>query len=321
MQGQQAAWASGTSCFARISFLSLEFGLSYMSKQEKKMMRRRLANAYLSSVISISLVLLLIGAASLVIINSSSVSRYLKENMVISVLLVQEADEAQAQTYIKAISSLPYVRETRLVTKEEGEQKLSEMLGEDFLSVFESSPIPLSVDVSLKAEYVVADSLAFITNMLSNSKLVDEVDSQLNLVTALNDNLAKISAVFAFFILLLLFISFALISNMVRLNVFARRFTIHTMKLVGATKSFIRKPFMKGAAVQGILAAMIASAAIFIIYYAAKESFAVLFSIFETYSVLITVGIMIFSGVAICMLNTFFVVGKLVGASKDELYY
>lgn len=292
-----------------------------MPKPESKMMKRRLANAYLSSVISITLVLLLIGVAAFVVINSGSVARYLKENVKISVLFVQNATEQDAEEYLGSVKALPYVHDTRLITREEGERELAEMLGEDFLDVFETSPVPISVDVTLNAEYVVPDSLAFVSEVLAASPMVEEVDSQQPLVAILNENLAKISAVFGVFILLLLFISFVLINNMVRLSVFARRFTIHTMKLVGATKAFIRAPFLRGALLQGLISAFLASAAIWGIYYAARRSFSELFEIFDIVTLLESTGIIFVCGVLICVLSTYFVVGRLVSANKDELYY
>ena len=292
-----------------------------MPKPESKMMKRRLANAYLSSVISITLVLLLIGVAAFVVINSGSVARYLKENVKISVLFVQNATEQDAEEYLGSVKALPYVHDTRLITREEGERELAEMLGEDFLDVFETSPVPISVDVTLNAEYVVPDSLAFVSEVLAASPMVEEVDSQQPLVAILNENLAKISAVFGVFILLLLFISFVLINNMVRLSVFARRFTIHTMKLVGATKAFIRAPFLRGALLQGLISALLASAAIWGIYYAARSSFSELFEIFDIVTLLESTGIIFMCGVLICVLSTYFVVGRLVSANKDELYY
>lgn len=292
-----------------------------MPKPESKMMKRRLANAYLSSVISITLVLLLIGVAAFVVINSGSVARYLKENVKISVLFVQNATEQDAEEYLGSVKALPYVHDTRLITREEGERELAEMLGEDFLDVFETSPVPISVDVTLNAEYVVPDSLAFVSEVLAASPMVEEVDSQQPLVAILNENLARISAVFGVFILLLLFISFVLINNMVRLSVFARRFTIHTMKLVGATKAFIRAPFLRGALLQGLISASLASAAIWGIYYAARSSFSELFEIFDIVTLLESTGIIFVCGVLICVLSTYFVVGRLVSANKDELYY
>lgn len=290
-------------------------------KDNNKIIRRRLANAYLSSVISISLVLFLIGTASIIILNSGSVSKYLKENMKISVILRQNASEEEAASYIKSIETLPYVKETQLITREQGKAELEALLGEDFLSIFETSPIPLSVDVKLKAEYVAKDSLVFVTKHLSKSDLVDEIDNRGNLVEILNDNLAKLSMIFGAFIALLLFISYVLIANMVRLSVFARRFTIHTMKLVGATKAFIRKPFIASAVIQGLISATIASFGVWGICVAARKSFEELFVIFDKLSLLYSVGIVIVAGVCICVISTYFVVGKLVSAPKDELYY
>lgn len=292
-----------------------------MSKRENKLLRRRMVNAYLSSVISISLVLLLVGAAALLAVNVSGVSRYLKENMKISVIFNQEVTGEQAEKYAGSASLLPYVKDVRVVSREEGEKELAKMLGEDFLSVFETSPVPVSADVSLKAEYVVADSLALVVKALSASPLVDEVDSRQGLVEALDTNLTKISAVFAVLIAVLLFISFALINNMVRLSVYARRFTIHTMKLVGATRSFITAPFLKAALVQGLVASVISTAVLSGILYALNRSFPEFFSVLSRSSLLIAAGIIFAAGALLCTLSTYFVVGKLSEAPKDDLYY
>lgn len=292
-----------------------------MSKRENKLLRRRMVNAYLSSVISISLVLLLVGAAALLAVNVGGVSRYLKENMKISVIFNQEVTGEQAEKYAGSASLLPYVKDVRVVSREESEKELAKMLGEDFLSVFETSPVPVSADVSLKAEYVVADSLALVVKALSASLLVDEVDSRQGLVEALDTNLTKISAVFAVLIAVLLFISFALINNMVRLSVYARRFTIHTMKLVGATRSFITAPFLKAALVQGLVASVVSTAALSGILYALNRSFPEFFSVLSRSSLLISAGIIFATGALLCTLSTYFVVGKLSEAPKDDLYY
>lgn len=292
-----------------------------MASQERNIIRRRIANAYLSSVISISLVLMLIGIAALLVVNARSVSDYFKESLQVSVLMKQEVSEKQAEEYRKAISGLPFVRTTRLVSKEEGTEELKQMLGEDFLSVFESSPVPLSIDVSLRAEYVSPDSLEFVKSKLSAYKIVDEIECQQSLVEALNANLAKISLVLGIFILLMLFVSFVLINNTVRLSVFSRRFTIHTMQLVGATRSFIRKPFLVSAVWQGLVAAGIAVAALASMLLAVKRSFEALFTIFRLQQMLVVAGIVVVCGVLICVLSTYFVVNKLVGLTRNDLYY
>ena len=293
-----------------------------MAKKENKMMRRRLANAYLSSIISISLVLLLIGIAALLIVNAGSVSRYFKENLQISVLLKDDVTELEAEVCRDDIGGLPFIHSARLVTREEGTEDLKKMLGEDFLTVFETSPVPLSLEVSLDADYVSADSLyKVVIPALKAFDQVDEVESQATLVEALNANLAKISLVLGVFILLMLFISFMLINNTVRINVFARRFTIHTMKLVGATRRFIRRPFIIRAVFQGLLAALIAIALLAGLLLILRRSFASLFEVFSAQTQLIVMGIIVVSGVLICVLSTFFVVNRLVSLSKDELYY
>lgn len=292
-----------------------------MASQERNIIRRRIANAYLSSVISISLVLMLIGVAAFLIVNSSAVSDYFKESLQVSVLMKQEVTEKQAEDYRSAVAELPFVRSTRLVSKEEGTEELKQMLGEDFLSVFESSPVPISVDVSLRANYVSPDSLDMVKAKLGAYKVVDEIECQQSLVEALNANLAKISLILGVFILLMLFVSFVLINNTVRLSVFSRRFTIHTMQLVGATRSFIRKPFLVSAVWQGLVAALVAIAALAAMLFAIKSSFEALFLIFRLQQMLVVAGIVILCGVLICVLSTYFVVNKLVGLTRNDLYY
>ena len=244
-------------------------------------MRRRIANAYLSSVISISLVLLLVGVASMLLVNARGVSDYFKENMQISVLMKQDVSDADALAYKDDLDQERYIKNTTFISREQGQRELADQLGEDFLDVFETSPIPVSVDVTLKAEYVSADSLAMVSKEIAKSSLVDEVVYQQSLVDALNANLGRISVVIAVFIGLLLFISFVLINNTVRLNVFARRFTIHTMKLVGATKSFIRAPFLVQSAFQGVFSAMIANIVLVVILFVMRNELEQLFRIFR----------------------------------------
>lgn len=284
-------------------------------------MRRRLANAYLSSIISISLVLLLVGIAGMLLVNAKSVSDYFKENMQVSVMMKQDVDEEDALKFNESLKSERFIKETVFVSREQGQREMAEMLGEDFLDVFETSPIPVSIDVTLNADYVSADSLEVVKYEISSSSLVDEVVYQTSLVDALNANLGRISVVLGVFIALLLFISFVLINNTVRLNVFARRFTIHTMKLVGATKAFIRAPFLVQALFQGVFAAFLANIVLVGVLFFLRNGFQQLFEIFRLELLLVVMGIVLVSGLVICLTSTYFVVGKLVSLKKDELYY
>lgn len=291
-----------------------------MASGENRLIRRRLAGAWLSTVISISLVLLLVGVAGLLVANARSVSDYFKENMQVSVLMKQEVGDDEAMEYVSDLDAKPFIKSTTFVSREQGAKEMTDLLGEDFLNVFEAAPIPVSVDVTLKADYVSSDSLEVVKNEIMKSPLVDEVVYQQSLVDKLNTNLRKISMVLGVFIVLLLFISFVLINNTVRLNVFSRRFTIHTMRLVGATKSFIRAPFLVQAVFQGLFSALLATLMLVGILFFVRSEFARLFEVFRLDMLLIVIGVEILAGVLICVVSTALVVGRLVSLSKDELY-
>lgn len=292
-----------------------------MSKGENKLIRKRLANAYLSSIISISLILLLVGVASLLLVNTESVSNYFKENMKVSVLIKPDVEDAKAADFEKSIVGRPFVKGTEFISREQGEEEMKRMLGEDFLSVFETSPVPVSIDVTLKAEYVADDSLKVVRALISSNPIVDEVVYHKSLVDTLNDNLRKISLVLAVFIALLLFISFVLINNVIRLSFYDKRFTIHTMKLVGATRGFIRGPFLLRSAFLGIFSAIIAILMLVGLLYFVRSEFVQLFELFKLDMLLTVMGIVVASGLLICLLSTYFVVNKLISMRKDDLYY
>ena len=288
---------------------------------EKRLVRRRLANAYLSTIISISLVLFLVGMAALLLLNAGSVSDYFKEHVQVSVLMKQEVGDEEAMAFQEELGRLDFIRETRFVSKEQGVEEMKAMLGEDFLDVFESAPIPASIDLTLEARYVSPDSLERVRAILMESPLVDEVSCQQSLIEALNQNLARIALLLGVFIVLLLFISFVLINNTVRLNVYSRRFTIHTMNLVGATKGYIRAPFLVQAVFQGLISAFIAILMLLAVLYFVRREFVQLFEIFPMRLLLSVMGIVVVAGVVICVVSTALAVGRLVSLSKDELFY
>ena len=291
-----------------------------MQNRSNRLIRRRLFGAWVSTVISISLVLLLVGVASILLLNARSVSDYFKENLQVSVLMKQDVTDEQALEYQSSLAGVPGVKATTFISREQGIEEMAKMLGRDFLDVFSSAPVPVSIDVNLEAAYVSTDSLEVVREALSASPLVDEVVYQTSLVEALNTNLRKIGLVLGVLILLLLFISFVLIGNMVRLNVFSRRFTIHTMQLVGATRGFIRAPFIGQSALQGLFAALVAIALLVAGLFILRREFVQLFEIFQLRTLLITMGIVVVSGVVICVVSTWIVVGRLVRFDRDQLY-
>lgn len=236
-------------------------------------------------------------------------------------MLNPDVPDDRASGFQSELEMMPFIRSTEFISKEQGAEEMSELLGEDFLKVFDTAPIPVSIDVTLDAAYVSADSLEVVRKTIMASPLVDEVVYQQSLVEALNANLSKISSVLAVFIVLLLFISFVLINNTVRLSVFDKRFVIHTMKMVGATRSFIRAPFLVQAFFQGIFAAIMAIIMLLAVLFVIRSEFMQMFEIFSLDLLLVVMGIVIASGVVICLSSTWFVVGKLVSLSKDELYF
>ncbi|MBO7371011.1 MAG: permease-like cell division protein FtsX [Bacteroidales bacterium] len=292
-----------------------------MASREKNIIAKRLVQSYLSSVISISLVLLLIAIASFLVINATKVSDYFKENAVISVIMHQNATEADALALQEKLDGMDFVLQTKYISKEEGTRQMQELLGEDFLRVFEVNPIPFSVDVNVQSEYFSKDSLQKVSAMLQQLPKVREVTYQESLIESLNENLRKIAIVMGVAILLLMIISFALICTTVRLNIYAKRFTIHTMMLVGANRGFIRKPFVWQAFWQGAASAAIACALFTgILVYAKGKIGPMVQSIYEG-TVPIVFAIVFIVGIALCIAAAWYVVGRLAYTTKDDLYY
>lgn len=287
---------------------------------ENKLIRRRLANSFVSSVLSISLVLMLVGFASVLIVNARSISNYFKENMQVSVMMKPAVSDEAALAFKKNLDTEAFVKSSRLVGKDQGAKEMAELLGDDFMAAFETSPIPVSIDMSLNADYVSSDSLAVIKAKIESSPIVDSVEYQKSLVDSLNANLSRISLFMLVLVVLLLFISSVLISNTVRLSVYARRFTIHTMQLVGATRSFICRPFMLQAVFQGLFSALVAVLAIIGLLFVVRGQFAELFTVFRLDLLLVVIAIVVASGLTICLVSTYFVVNKLVSLRRDELY-
>lgn len=292
-----------------------------MGKKEKNIIARRLVHSYLSSIISISMVLLLVGFFAVLAINAKSVSDYFKENIKISVILDSSVEDIEAHEVEKSIKSMASVKEVEYISKEQGTKEMKELLGQDFLNVFETNPIPVSLEVQLNAEYFDPDSIEVFKSQVAAMPQIDEVLYQNTLIEAINDNIERIGFVLMIFIALLLFISFVLINNTVRLNVYSKRFSIYTMRLVGATKAFIRAPFLLRSVFQGLISALIAVLVLLTVLFVVKEQFAQLFNVFEPKLLLMVFLGVVGLGILICVICTFFVVNRLVSLTNDELYY
>ena len=292
-----------------------------MGKSESNILYRRLLRSYLSSVASISLVLFLVGMVGVMVVNVRSFSNYFRENINVSAILTVEADESDAAEIADGLDKTGYVKDVKIVSREQGIEEMKEILGDDFLDVFETVPIPVSLDLQIAAEYVSTDSLKVIESRLREIPVVEDVVYQQSLVELLNANIERVTIIAGIFVVLLLFISVVLINNTVRLNVYAKRFTIHTMRLVGATKGFIARPFVGQAFFQGLISGAIAVLGILGTLYLIKNEFYQLFSIFDMMLLLAVIVGVIVTGVIICMVSTSIGVRSYVSLNRNELYY
>lgn len=292
-----------------------------MAKKEQNIVRRRLIRSYITSVISISLVLTMVGAAAMFWVSAGNVASYFKENMAVSLILKQHVKEADARAFADSLAKAPDVRSAEYISRERGEEELEALLGEDFLSVFESTPVPVSVEMRLDGSMISKDSLALIRARLMEDDRVEEVVYQESTVEALNANVKKIALVLSVFIVVLLVISSALINNTVRLNIYARRFTIHTMRLVGARSSFISRPFVSQALIQGAVAGLLADLILLAALLWVRSSSELLYSLFDKTMVACVMVGLVLLGMLICSLSALLVTRKISYSSKDDLYY
>ncbi len=292
-----------------------------MGKSEKNIIAKRLVHSYLSSIISIALVLLLVGIFGILAVNAGAVQDYFRENVKISAILKENVPELQAKKLQRQLDLHPAIKNTSFVSKEQGTEEMRRLLGDDFLAAFDSNPIPVSIELNLRGEYFHPDSIGIITKSLLENPQIEEVAYQESLLEILNNNLEKIAMAFMVFIALLMFISFVLINNTVRLNVYSKRFSIYTMRLVGAKKSFIRAPFLVKSVFQGVLSGLLAALAIVGILYLLRNEFRQMFAIFEMELIALVLGGIVVLGAFICLVCTFFVVNRMVSLTNDELYY
>lgn len=296
-----------------------------MAQQEKNIIGKQLIHSYLSSVISISLVLFLVGMTSLLVVNANQVSDYFREHIGVTVVLTADSKDADSTLMVLQLKAAPYavdaVKQTSYISREEGKREMSDLLGSDFLSVFETNPLPASIELRLRPAYVQKDSLEQLTASLMTLPYVEEVTYQAPLVEVVNRNIEKMGMVLAAVTLVLLLISISLIHNTIQLSVYARRFTIYTMRLVGATRRFIRKPFMGKATLQGLIAGLIAVLLLLGVLLLLQRDFPGILMLVTRRVLLGVMGGMVFLGIFLCRISTFFVVNKVARADASSIYY
>lgn len=293
-----------------------------MASGEEKYYKRRLNSSYITAVISITLVLFTLGFLGLLVINANSLSNYIKEHIGFEIIMNEDAREADIIYLQKMLDAQNYVKSTDYITKDEAIERLSEALGEDFTSFLgdEDNPLLPSIDVRFNAAWANNDSLLMIQNYIMSHEGVKEVYYQKSLVHLINKNLRRISIILFVISILLFTITIALINNTIRLSVYSKRFIIRSMQLVGATRSFIRKPFLYRSILQGLLSAILALLILTGIITALWNNLPELQAITSPESLLLLYIFVIFLGFLVSGVSTYIVVNKYLRLKPDKLY-
>lgn len=288
--------------------------------EETKFVRKTQRSSRLSTIISISLVLFLLGALGVLLLHARQLSDYVKENIEISLIIRPEADSLQTAALLAKITSLETVKSARVVSKEEAAEVLKKELGEDFVSFLGYNPLSPSIDIRLNAAYAEETAIAAFTGSMRLEPIVAEVQYQPNLVESINRNLRTITWITLSFSVLLILVSIALINNTIRISLYARRMLIRSMLLVGATKGFIRAPFLIKSMVNGMAGGMVANVLLAGVLYVATLKIPELSLIRDYESMGIVAGALLITGVILSLICTVFAVNKYLRYRTDNLY-
>jgi cell division transport system permease protein len=292
-----------------------------VKNKESGYSKTRLRSSYLTLVISVSLVLFLLGVLGLVLINARELSDYLRESLSFSIILDDEAKEPDIRMLQKDLDAKPYVKSTEYVSKDAAAVKMKKDLGEDFISFLGDNPLPPTIDVYLHAGFTNPDSVGKIEKYVREYPFVKEVYYQESLLFLINENVRKISLFLLIISTFLFLIALTIINNTIRLSIYSKRFLIRTMQLVGATRGFIRKPFIIQSAIYGLLSALVAMSLLMGLLYLIEKEFLLMFSFESTYLLFLLAGSIIVTGVLINIVSTFFSVNRYLSISEDKLYY
>jgi len=291
-----------------------------MLRFEEKYSRKRYRASYGTTVISIALVLFMLGLLALMAFHAKKLSEYVRENIGVSVMMKDEANDQEVLSLKLKLDTLTFVKHSELITKEEAAGKMQDELGEDFVHFLGYNPLPTTIVIYLHAEYTAKDSISKIREIILKEDFVREVDYQRSMVELVNKNISKVGMIILGFSVLLLIISILLIYNTIRLAVYARRLLIKSMLLVGATQAFIRRPFIFSGVFQGLIGGTIAVVLLTAVLYLAQSKIPEITVLQDVrYIMIILVSVVVF-GVLISWLSNYFAVKKYLKINSDALY-
>jgi cell division transport system permease protein len=284
--------------------------------------KRRFRSSSVTIVVSISLVLVMLGLLSVLVLKANDVSNYVKENIKITAFLDQDAKDVDVIALQKSIDAEVWGRSTEFVSKEDAAKKLEKELGEDFIHTLGYNPLQPSIEIYLKAGYANADSIKWIESDLRDDSRIKDVYYQKDMVSAVNERMGSISLVIIIFSAALLFIAVGLIFNTIRLSIYSQRFLIRTMNLVGATQKFIRRPFVTRGIINGIIGAVFAIIITTGIVLVLDKNFSDLdlIKVADVQTLAILCALQIVLGIVITWISTALAVRKFLRQGTDALY-
>ncbi len=290
-------------------------------KVQPQKLKKRITRSYLTSTISISMVLFLIGILGLVLLNAERLAKYVRENIGFTLVLNEAVQESEIDGLMKTLSATDFVKSVEYIDKETAAERLKVELGEDFMGFLGYNPLLSSIDVKLLADYATPEKLVVLEKKFMEYPQVKEVLFQRDMVNIINENVKKIGIILVFFSGLLLFIFSALINNTIRISIYSQRFIINTMLLVGATNRFIRNPFVKRSVIYGIAGALAANILLFILMFIYAQELKGIVDVedYKIFGMVFVADLLI--GVLISWSSTYFAVNKFLRLKFDELFY
>ena len=292
-----------------------------MSQYIERYQRRKLISSYFSVVLSIALVLFLLGVLGLLVLNTKKLADHFKEQITISVFLKDNAKPVEIDQLQKSLALAEYTKSAEYISKEDAAEQYSEDIGENFVEFLGYNPLQNSIDVHLKADFVSPEQIEQIAGDLASKTYVEEVSYDKPLIELLNDNARKISLWILVASAIFTVIAVLLINSSIRLSIYSKRFIIKTMQMVGATKTFIRRPFIWTNIKLGMVGAIVALIALGILIYYINKNFPEL-ELFNEYVVLIFLFVGVFGlGVIISWASTHFATQRFLNLRPDDLYY
>jgi len=291
-----------------------------MASSFEKFQKRRLISSYFSVVLSIFLVLFLLGILGLFIINSKRLSDNFKEEIAMTVFFKNEANDTIIKSFDQQLKAEPFVRSFVYVPKEVAAKQHQDIIGEDFMTFLGMNPLQNSFDIHLKADYINADQIRKIESSLRTNEMVSDIVYDKQLVSLVNDNIQKVSLWILIASGFLTLVAVLLINSSMRLSIYSNRFIIKTMQMVGATKSFIRKPFIWRSVKLGFIGAVLAVLALIGLLFYLDNNFPGLGLLQNQLLVGLVLLAVFFVGIFISWISTFFATQRFLNLRTDDLY-